>query len=33
MEEALLSGTHDSVAAQVLLELAVQSLQHAGISW
>jgi hypothetical protein len=32
-EDALLAGTQDSLLAQVLLELAAQSMEHAGISW
>jgi hypothetical protein len=32
-EEALLAGTQGSLLAQVLLELAAQSMEHAGISW
>jgi hypothetical protein len=32
-EEALLEGTKDSLLAQVLLELAAQSMEHAGVSW
>jgi hypothetical protein len=32
-EEALLAGTQDSLLTQVLLEMAAQSMEHAGISW
>jgi hypothetical protein len=32
-EDALLAGTQDSLLAQVLLELAAQSMEHAGMSW
>jgi hypothetical protein len=32
-EEALLAGSQDSLLAQVLLELAAQSMEHAGTSW
>jgi hypothetical protein len=31
--EAPLAGTKDSLLAQVLLELAAQSMEHAGKSW
>jgi hypothetical protein len=32
-EEALLEGTKHSLLAQVLLELAAQSMEHSGVSW
>jgi hypothetical protein len=32
-EDAVLAGTQDSLLAQVLLELAAQSMEHAGVSW
>jgi hypothetical protein len=33
LEEAALSGSKDSLQAQVLLELAAQSMEATGISW
>jgi hypothetical protein len=32
-EAAVLAGTQDSLLAQVLLELAAQSMEHSGVSW